>query len=101
MPVAGSRPGNRPSERDRDSALNEMVGAIVLIGIITAGAGLISVALLSDPQPDRVPALILDLVSIPSDPQADFSHQGGEPLQGPQVTVRAFDADGNPEGEYT
>jgi PKD repeat protein len=62
----------------RDGAVSDTVGAIVLITVVVIGISIASIAVLSQPTPQKIPALSADITAYNNGIQ--IRHEGGDPL---------------------
>lgn len=60
----------------QDTALSDALGAVVLVAIVGMGAGLFGLAIMSAPQPERIPAFDADLTI--TDHTVLLRHDGGD-----------------------
>ncbi|MBN1167625.1 MAG: type IV pilin N-terminal domain-containing protein [Methanospirillaceae archaeon] len=87
----------------KDSAVTELVGAILLIGIVVTGLGLVSVLMLSQPPPDTYPQIALSAYCIQCDKtdcccyEVFIYHDGGEAISGDEfvIEIEGIDCDGD------
>jgi PKD repeat protein len=63
----------------RDSALSDALGAMLLISIVAMGIGIAAIALVSQPHPDKVPAVSAEITTIGR--TIIISHNGGDTIQ--------------------
>ena len=61
-----------------DTGVSEVVGTIILIGVVMLGMGLVAVILLSNPLPSKVPAFDSIISNISH--TIYIYHKGGDPL---------------------
>jgi hypothetical protein len=62
-----------------DTALSDALGAVVLVAIVGMGAGLLGLAIMSTPQPEKIPAFDADLTI--TDHTVLLRHDGGDALE--------------------
>ena len=61
-----------------DSAVSETLGAIVLISVVVIGISIAGIAVLSQPAPQKIPAMSADITTYNNGIQ--IRHEGGDPL---------------------
>lgn len=68
--------------RDHSDAVSEIVGAILLIGLVVLGVAIIAVFIFSQPMPEEIPDLdlVISNVSTPSGEKIYIQHNGGDAL---------------------
>jgi PKD repeat protein len=71
--------------RIRESAASEVIGAVLLISVVVTAITIIGVALLSQPAPEKIPAL--DAIISSTDHKIFITHNGGDPLQKNEVSI--------------
>lgn len=87
---------NRSSTiKTREKALTDVVGAIILIGIFTAVAGIVTVHLLSTPLPEKIPKTDFNLTN--NSPYIIFENRGGDSLYKDNILIRAIYSDQTPK----
>jgi len=59
-----SSEGVRPGRERR--AISEVVGTVILVGVVMAGVTLVAILLLSSPPPEKVPSTSTTRAGIPS-----------------------------------
>jgi hypothetical protein len=68
---------------DHGTALSDALGAVVLVAVVGMGVGLLGLAVLSTPQPQKVPVFDADLTII--DHSVLLRHDGGDALYNASV----------------
>lgn len=63
---------------DNQNGVSETVGTILLIAIITAAIAIIAVGILSNPAPEKIPSVSLEMVMV--NHSIMITHAGGDPL---------------------
>ncbi len=63
---------------ENETGVSEMMGALVLISVIAAAIGIIGVGVLSQPPPQKIPAVSVDITAIGN--IVYIRHEGGDPL---------------------
>jgi hypothetical protein len=69
----------------REDALSDAIGAIILISIVALGIAIAGMMILSNPQPEKVPALSVDITTIGR--TIVISHNGGDALQKSEMLI--------------
>ncbi len=77
--------------KTREKALTDIVGAVILIGIFTAVAGIVVVHLLSTPLPEKIPKTDFNLTN--NSPFIIFENRGGDSLDKNNILIRAIESD--------
>jgi flagellin-like protein len=65
---------------DRDSAVSEVIGTILLVAIVMTAVAITSVALLSQPAPEKVPSLDAGISKDTANKMIHLFHAGGDTL---------------------
>ena len=68
-----------------ETGVSELLGAIVLMGVIAAVVGIIGVGLLSQPPPQKIPAVSVDITTI--NHTIYIRHEGGDSLSRGELVV--------------
>lgn len=68
-----------------DAGLSGTVGAVLLIVIVVAGMAILMVAVLSQPQPQKIPAMTAEVISNSNG--FYLKHEGGDTLQKGQFRI--------------
>lgn len=63
---------------EREHGLSDAIGAIVLIAVVGLGIGLLGMFILSEPQPEKIPALSSDITTIGR--TILITHNGGDSI---------------------
>ena len=63
---------------ENETGVSEMMGALVLISVIAAAIGIVGVGVLSQPPPQKIPAVSVDITAIGN--IVYMRHEGGDPL---------------------
>ncbi|MEA2034875.1 MAG: type IV pilin N-terminal domain-containing protein [Euryarchaeota archaeon] len=81
--------------RDNSDAVSEIIGAVLLLGLVIVGVAIIAVFIFSQPMPEEIPSidLVISNVSTPSQEKIFVQHNGGDALAKADFTVYA---DGTP-----
>ena len=58
--------------------VSELLGAIVLMGVIAAVVGIVGVGLLSQPPPQKIPSVSVDITTV--NHTIYIRHEGGDPV---------------------
>ena len=68
--------------RDNSDAVSEIVGAILLVGLVVVGVAIIAVFIFSQPMPEEIPSidLVISNVSAPLVEKVFVQHNGGDAL---------------------
>jgi hypothetical protein len=69
----------RADERDRFAGVSEAIGALILVGVVVIGVGLIWILLFSTPSPTEVP--VLETIISNRSQTVYILHRGGDPLR--------------------
>jgi len=67
-----------------DSGLSDVLGAIILVAVVSIGVAVVGVGILSNPAPQKIPALDADFTVI--DHFILLRHEGGDPLLKEEVS---------------
>ncbi|HVN66581.1 MAG TPA: PKD domain-containing protein, partial [Methanomicrobiales archaeon] len=78
-PSMGVRPG-----RER-RAISEVVGTVILVGVVMAGVALVGILLLSSPPPTKVPSF--DAIISNRSKTVYIYHKGGDPLSAGEYRI--------------
>lgn len=63
---------------ENETGVSEMMGALVLISVIAAAVGIVGVGVLSQPPPQKIPAISVDITAIGN--IVYIRHEGGDLL---------------------
>lgn len=87
--ATGDPPGTEGSNRcDREPAISEVIGAILLIALVVTAVAILLAAILSGPLPEQVPKLtIVAARNLSDDHVAYLYHAGGDVLRADQFYV--------------
>jgi len=68
--------------RDNSDAVSEIIGAILLIGLVVLGVAIIAVFIFAQPMPEEIPDIniVISNVSTPSGEKIFIQHNGGDAL---------------------
>jgi hypothetical protein len=69
---------NAVRRTENETGVSEMMGALVLIAVIAAAIGIVGVGFLSQPPPQKIPAVSVDITAIGN--IVYIRHDGGDPL---------------------
>lgn len=73
------------STRNSKSGVSETIGAVLLIALVVTAIAIVGVMLLSQPQPQKIPAL--DAVISTSGNTLQITHNGGDILQKEEIMI--------------
>ena len=69
----------------KNSAVSEILGAVLMVSIVITGMALIGVILFSSPPPDSIPKIAFSVYACGEEDWTDktvmISHQGGDPIR--------------------
>jgi hypothetical protein len=74
-----------------ETGVSEILGAIILMGVIAAAIGIIGVGLLSQPIPQKIPAVSVDVTAM--DNIVYIRHEGGDSLAKGEFSIMLDGAD--------
>jgi PKD repeat protein len=70
---------------NRENALSDALGAILLVAVVGMAVAIFGLAILSQPHPDKIPALNADITTIGRNIQ--ISHNGGDSLDKAEMAI--------------
>ncbi len=70
---------------NRENALSDALGAILLVAVVGMAVTILGVAILSQPHPEKIPALNVDITTIGRTIQ--ISHNGGDSLEKADMAI--------------
>lgn len=69
----------------KNSAVSEILGAVLMVSIVITGMALIGIILFSSPPPDSIPKIAFSVYACGEEDWTDktvmISHQGGDPIR--------------------
>ena len=94
---------------ESNTAVSDLLGVMILIGIFVTAAAIVGVTLLSNPPGDRPPAMLAHMER--GGENISIYHDGGDPLErghftilvdgGERTDLKLVDASGNPSTDWT
>lgn len=69
-----------------EKGVSDVLGAIILVAVVAGAIGIASVAILSEPQPEKVPSLSSEIDIVGR--TVLITHTGGDPLEKEDMSIR-------------
>ncbi|MCX6689225.1 MAG: type IV pilin N-terminal domain-containing protein, partial [Methanoregula sp.] len=71
--------------RNRESGVSEIIGAVLLIALVVTAIAIVGVGMLSQPLPEKIPAV--DAIISTSGRDIQITHNGGDTLQKDEMVI--------------